>query len=675
MKTERIEIQTPGIKRTLRKFNSFSAIAEYVWNGFDAGAKAVDIQHQDNGLGGIKAISIQDDGKGIPRDLIDQKFKPFLQTSRAVDPQAKYNGPSSTHAKNGYGRLTFFHFSSQATWQTTYTSVNGDLWSYSITVEEGNLDTYNAGEEESAYESATGTKVSFLNIKELTVGHLEKLGEYLALEFAWYLELASPFQREIRLNGVPLKYKFLIGDRDSIEIHCEDQLFTGRYVQWNQRLHDTYSRYYFSGSDKRERMKKTTTFNNKGDGFYHSIFVEGSYFNLFEEGMIDMPTSSDNQLAIPLNSLNQDDIFKELIKKLEKFLKRKHSPFLRRRAKKFIEDLEKEGAFPSFGAEIWEQHRKNDLTEVIKELYEVEPRIFNGLNKPQKLTLVRLFNLIIDSSERDHLLDVLAEVVSLTSEDRANFVNILKSSRLSNVITTIKLIQDRYTAIDELKKMVFDTSFQANERDHLQTHIERHFWLFGEQYHLVTAAEPDFEDALRRHTYILRGEQTNRKIDHPDKNKEMDIFAVRQLRNLKGQEINNIVVELKHPRITLGSKEFQQVKTYMEVLLEQPEFNGANMTWDFYLVGNKYNKSIIREIENAKVHGERHLAYKVDNWKIYVLKWSEVFAGFALRHDFVREKLELERSKLVSQAQSADEVLANGHQNSAAVSIAKTPIN
>ena len=42
MKSEKIEIGIPGIKKTLRKYNPYSAIAEFVWNGFDAEATVVE---------------------------------------------------------------------------------------------------------------------------------------------------------------------------------------------------------------------------------------------------------------------------------------------------------------------------------------------------------------------------------------------------------------------------------------------------------------------------------------------------------------------------------------------------------------------------------------------------------------------------------------------------------
>ena len=215
------------------------------------------------------------------------------------------------------------------------------------------------------------------------------------------------------------------------------------------------------------------------------------------------------------------------------------------------------------------------------------------------------------------------------------------------------------------KNLVFNQDLEANERDHIQKFVENHYWIFGEQYHLVTAAEPKFEEALRRYTYLLRGEKPIVSIDHPDKNKEMDIFMVRQL--LNNSSINNVVVELKHPQKKLGSKELEQVKKYMGVILEQDEFNASNVTWEFYLIGNDFDKSkyIEREIQSAKSHGEKSLVQVVDNYKIYVKKWSEIFTEFDLRHKFLYDKLELEKAQLNMDARSANEIISNIHSNSA----------
>ena len=52
---------------------------------------------------------------------------------------------------------------------------------------------------------------------------------------------------------------------------------------------------------------------------------------------------------------------------------------------------------------------------------------------------------------------------------------------------SIHFIEDRYKVIESLKKILFEYTDYANERNHIQKIIEQHYWLFGEQYNLVTA--------------------------------------------------------------------------------------------------------------------------------------------------------------------------------------------
>ena len=64
-------------------------------------------------------------------------------------------------------------------------------------------------------------------------------------------------------------------------------------------------------------------------------------------------------------------------------------------------------------------------------------------------------------------------------------------------------------------------------------------------------------------------------IDHEDKNKEMDIFMIRQDR--KGDITENVVVELKRPSVSLGDKQLEQVKKYLEVIRSDDRFNMGNV--------------------------------------------------------------------------------------------------
>ena len=97
------------------------------------------------------------------------------------------------------------------------------------------------------------------------------------------------------------------------------------------------------------------------------------------------------------------------------------------------------------------------------------------------------------------------------------------------------------------------------------------------------------------------------------------------------------------------------------------EFNASNMTWEFYLVGNSFTTDnyIKNEINTNKTHGERSLVFKVNNYKIYVKTWSEIFAEFKIRYDFLLDKLSLSRDKIMQTYKTADDVIAQQKESSA----------
>lgn len=306
----------------------------------------------------------------------------------------------------------------------------------------------------------------------------------------------------------------------------------------------------------------------------------------------------------------------------------------------------------------WEVIRSEDLKEAVAQLYQVEPRIFSNLNTSQKKTLVGFLSLIIDGGEIEDLFKVLDGVIELSSAERELFANQLTTTKMSSIIKTIEIISDRYKSVADFKKLVFDPLMYAGEVPHLQKMMEKNYWLVGEEYQLLTAAEPDFEEALRRFLYILHGTPEKQNIEHKDKNKEMDLFLIRQ--DKKHSCIENVVLELKHPiNVRLGKKEIDQVYSYFNVIHKEARFNASNMKWKFYLIGNKFDNTGYIEglIKSLKIHGEPGMAYTSDDYKVYVHTWSEVFNEFELRHDFLNQKLKLERDRLTEIHDSADDIV------------------
>jgi hypothetical protein len=453
------------------------------------------------------------------------------------------------------------------------------------------------------------------------------------------LELNKAKNYSIIINGEPLDYTQNILDfQNDIEIIYEpsNTKFKIKYIQWEHSLNKEYSKYYFLKENEIEVYKDYTTLNKKGDEFFHSVYISSNFFNNFNFNS----NEDENNKTLFVNTKSSPE-YKYLIKEVNKILHEKRKPYLRNYALKLVEKYEQDGVMPVYKNEWEKKYKKSQLEETIIGLYRAQPKLFASLNIDQKKTFVRLLDLLLDSNEHESIFKIIDEIVELEPEERQDLSNLFKTTKLNRIINTIKLIEDRYKTINLLKELVFNPDLKANEVDHLQKIIENHYWIFGEQYHLVTAAEPKFEEALRRYHYLLYQEDIDKKIEHPNKYKEMDIFACRQ--NILSNRIENIVIELKHPNIKLGRNQYIQVDKYLETILSKPEFNALNMSWEFYLIGNDFDGSgfIERQVETNANHGIPSLIHWHDKGrvKVYAKKWSEVFADFEIKHNFLDEKL------------------------------------
>ena len=663
MISNKVEITSNAIEKTLKNYTKEQAIAEFVWNGFDAKSNVVDIRYKTNEFNSFVAFSIEDYGIGIDMQRLPEKFHSFNQSEKAIEISAPKH-TSIMHGKNGVGRFTFFKFSTEAQWDTAYKDENGIIKCGLITISKNKgLNTISSDQKDNNKQQ-TGTLVSFNNIDLFKEEFDKIIIPYLKDEFGWFLELNKSKNYCIKINGEILDYSDIIADKEenkSFEYKDTNTQFTFSYVQWKNPLHKEFSKYYFINGDDNEMYKDYTTLNKKGDTFFHSCYIKSDLFDNFDF------KQEENSKQISVWAAKNTPEYKFLIKAVNEFLNQKRKGFLKQYTNDLIEKYEKDNVLPTYSNEWEEKYKKPQLEETIKELYVVQPKIFTSLNVEQKKTFVRLLDLVLDSNERDNLLKIVEEVVSLTSEERKSLVSLFNVTRLNRIISTIKLIEERYKTVETLKDLVFNEDLKANEVNHLQSMIESHYWIFGEQYHLVTAAEPKFEEALRRHHYLLYQEDKEFFIDHPDKMKEMDIFACRQ--NFHTNTIDNIVIELKHPRVNLGEKQFSQVRKYMDVIIKQSETNANNINWEFYLVGKQFDSTdyIKDQIETNKPHGLRSLAlWKNDGQvKIFVKTWSEVFAEFELKHKFLMDKLKFDREQLLSHANSAQEAVNAVVNNSA----------
>lgn len=623
------EITSRGIKKVLNKFTPERAIAEYIWNGFDANATDIHISITSSELNIIEKIIIQDNGTGIDFNTLDTKFKIFMESKKSK----KSEDGHRIKGKNGSGRLTFFKLASDARWDTVYTSENKN-YEYSIQISVSDLKKYTQSEKAES-KKQTGTQVTLDNItlNDDSEQFEKSLKKYLIAEFSWFLELNK--NRKIFINGEELEYDDYIGDKDEWTIIVNNHTFIANYFRWNGKLNDEFSRFYYLNDEGELVHQETTKLNKKGDNFYHTVIIKNSFYNEIQLDDIDDPNLFTTE--------EEKQIQKELENQLNEELKKKRKPFLHEKAKQWVKKAEESGTFPKFGSNSWDNARKESLASLVTEFYEVEPQIFITLTKNQQKVLLALLNLIMDKNGQEDLFTILEEIVDLEDYDREVFASILRRTKLKNVIDMSNLIKDRLDTLENLKQLVFNHRLNATERDHLQRFIENHYWIFGEEYRLVCAEEVKFEEALKRYKYILLGINEDEYIEHPDKYKEMDLFITgTEYRNDYPQ---NIVIEIKNPTTIkkLTDKEFSQIKKYISVIRSVDEFNSNSSEWTFILVGQDYDATVEMEIKNKR----SGLAIEQDNFKLYVKKWSDIINDVTARLHYLDEKLQLQKKKLI----------------------------
>jgi hypothetical protein len=354
----------------------------------------------------------------------------------------------------------------------------------------------------------------------------------------------------------------------------------------------------------------------------------------------------------------RSETFKELLKALNEFVRAKLRAFVKMDANRLVDKMIAEDGFPKFGDTAFDKKCEEDLISVVKEIYCVEPRIFKGLKKEQQKSMLGFLNLLLSTDERENILKIVDEVRQLSPEERADLASILQFTKLSNVIKTTKLITDRLRVITLLKQLIYENETFANERDHIQKVISENYWLFGEEFHLVTA-DKNFEAALFEYLYIVDGNKDNTKykINNPERLRRPDIFICQQrnIENLDGERLEqNIIVELKAPRITLSKKVHRQVEDYMDLIIKEPKFNSQLRVWRFIAVCKSVDDDIRNFYKSMEVHNKRFLTHRVGNYEIYAMTWDDVFKSYDLQYSYLLKRLDIDQQHLINSIESSD---------------------
>lgn len=636
MQTRFLKTTHQSIKGQISSVKPEQALAEYIWNGFDADATKVEINTQQNELDVLTSITVQDNGDGIDYDEIESTLDLFL------DSKKKRISKPTTRGKRGRGRFTFVKFCEEAFWETS-SGKNG----FSFKIDSGYLHRYEPKKFKNDNLTQKGTKVSFSHIKEIDLKIFNNhFIPFLKNEFTWLL-ISNP-KLKLVINGTPLslpKYESIL--------HKEDfgkEYFSLNSVIWNEKPNQEKSLIYFIDSTNSVVHKELSELNLKG--FYCSSYVSSDWFNGF---------TAKPDLFLDGNS-PESKVFSNILSLARNKLRQEYINFRNSAAESLIQQYIKEGVFPQMNGDnrVLHEFHRSQLISTVKIIYEAEPAVFSKqLNKSQKRILIKLLDRIVQSNRLSELFDVLDGVVSLSEDDMGRISGLLQRTSLENITKTVEHVRDRLDIIQNFKVLIKDHKKFALEVPHIQKCIESNLWLFGEKYHLLTSEEDKFDQALRS-LLSFKSKSTHydkKPLTHPDKNREMDLFIAQKGFKVGDDDkkyFHHVVIELKRPSIKLGDAELEQIKRYKNVISNESQFHDENSVWDFVLIGNEISSSTVTaanlrsDLESNKIHGETGLVQKTGNYRIIVKTWKQILNEFELRYNEISNRLNLKELELVS---------------------------
>lgn len=631
-----------------------AAIAEYIWNAFDANATHADVQYAPHNLDFITEVTVADNGHGIDLNTIDQTFGNFMDSLKR---SCFRKSSSALRGNRGKGRFSFVAFAGAARWNTVFHDAKSkQLLEYTIDIHQSSKNKYNIDNKKVSQKPETGTSVTFTELACVTAWSFAKpdFTIYLAKEFAWFLLLNKEKNYRISINGIPVSYEQIIAETDSVDFVAKKDekpyRFRITFIRWAEKIGDKFY-FYFLNSEQNEVFKDLTSFNNNAIGFNHSVYIESSLFDNFN------PHDKEQSLTLDGSATRSSPAFKALTMRLQKLLREKQKSFVTDQvAVQLIAGYEKSGVIPAFKNNKYDQARKQDLINVVKAIYCIEPKLFQGLNKEQQKISIGLINVLLEKDERDTILELIGQIVSMNATERNELSDLLKKTSMAGITRMVSLIENRYKVIMLLKALVYDLKRFTSEIRHLQKAIEENFWLFGEQYHLVSANEA-FQQLHDKYIDFLSGNLNRngtKKEGRTHSTRRPDLFICRKRLIPDGlddelQMEENIIVELKRPSVDIGVEQVRQIEDYMEIIRTDDAFNSQKRKWKFMIIGNNVDEYVKGQYESMKEKNRRFLIKSAYNYEIYAYSWDDIFQLFEIRHSFLADNLNFNKDAIRQQ--------------------------
>jgi hypothetical protein len=214
--TTTLDVNPKDFWHRLCRTRPLRAVAELIWNSFDADAEHVSVKFRLNPLEGISEIIVSDDGTGIPFEANSSHTFASLGGSWKAASQRTAKR-RMIHGRNGEGRFRAFALGDRVTWRTTCQD-GADYYTYEIFGTAASPGKFVLSDKRKSPSQVRGTTVTVQNLIEEQDGILLSpcFADDIARIFAPYLLN----YRGVKLNidGTPIETKEIVSQRHQYDI-------------------------------------------------------------------------------------------------------------------------------------------------------------------------------------------------------------------------------------------------------------------------------------------------------------------------------------------------------------------------------------------------------------------------------------------------------------------------
>jgi hypothetical protein len=644
-----LEVQPDFIER-LASAKPVQALAELIWNAFDADAHDVRVAVDRDASGLLQRIRVVDDGHGIPLADAPALFKSLGGSWKRTLKRSLVEN-RVLHGEEGKGRFRALALGRVVEWRVTVVPADRLVpIQYTITIVRDNPQRAIISDPVTAPGGKSGVEVTISELpKQWDIEGNEALLNEITEIAALYL--TNYKQVQLAVAGIRVDAAEQIGAKRSFDLR---PIESGGRIDWVQL--DVIE--WKSGMDRALHLCTQTGF--PVGRLPANVFAPGFSFTAYMRSPFITALNEENAIGVAEMIPEMNASIEEARGVLKEHFKDRAAD----RVKDLVKGWKSEHVYP------YEEEPRSKVEEVQRQVFDVVavsvatalPEMQTGEQLSRKFQL-RMLRQAIERGPAELQL-IITEVLHLPQKKREELARLLRRTSLTNIISASKLVADRLEFIDALQQMLFRTDLRANFKERQQLHrlLAANTWLFGEEYNL-TVSDKDLTEVLRKHRAaggltngIVDDEPVLRPVGTPKGRRRgiVDLVLSRKIPTPFANELHHLVIELKAPKKLLAAEDTLQIKSYAYAVSDDERFKGVDARWTFWLVGNDLSSFVERELKNSE--GRRGLLQQEPgaSLTIYVRRWSELIHEARARLEFVQKELnyEVDRGDALAQLRS-----------------------